>query len=197
MQATKAPTDSMRKLHSRREGAAYLVDFICWKAGLFKKYLRIDYSRVTRVVFVCKGNICRSAYAEAKFNKFQTGATSAGTNARTGAPANLDAIRVASELGVDLRKHRARSVSEIKACNGDLFVCMEKSHADAVKSHITHSSAQILLLGGLIGLPRLSDPYGKDDIYFKAVFSLIDCSVNLLCEELVKHPDWQRAHEKN
>lgn len=171
------PKSSLWQLHSKREKLACITDFARWKLGLLDKYVNVDYSRVERVIFVCKGNICRSAYAEKKFNMLAGGAISAGVDAKSGRPANADAVRLAAERGVDLCTHRTQNVGDLQVRSGDLFVCMEKWHADAVFSLLKETGIQILLLGGVSGLPRISDPYGKSDIYFERVFCQIDVSL--------------------
>lgn len=166
--------------HSKREKLACIADFARWRLGLLNRYLHVDYSNVDRVVFVCKGNICRSAYGEAKFNMLSGGAVSAGTEALDGGPANEDAIRVGRQFGVDLLSHRTRNIRASIWKKGDLFVCMEKMHADVVVNVVDMSDKQILLLGGLNGLPRVSDPYGRSDEYFSIIFARINQLIDSL-----------------
>ena len=69
-----------------------------------------------RVVFVCSGNTCRSAYAEA-FARAEAARrglavefSSAGTEAIEGARSPDDAVAAARERGIDLTGHRARTL---------------------------------------------------------------------------------------
>jgi protein-tyrosine phosphatase len=180
------PKGSLWQLHSKREKLACITDFARWKLGLLNKYVNVDYSRVDRVIFVCKGNICRSAYAEKKFNMLAGGAISAGVDAKSGRPANADAVRLAAERGVDLSPHRTQNLSDLQVRSGDLFVCMEKWHAEAVEAYFGVRDKQVLLLGGLLGLPRVSDPYNKCDRYFILVFEEINAAIDLLRAKLPK-----------
>ncbi len=170
--------------HSKREKLACVADFARWKLGLLDDSLRVDYSKVRRVIFVCKGNICRSAYAEAKFNRLLSGAISAGTNADEQGFANLDATRVAAERGVDLTGHRTQRVAGLKSYPGDLFVCMEREHAKSVRSAIDMDAKQVLLIGGLVGLPRVIDPYGKSDVVFRGIFDRLDTLLDALVKNI-------------
>jgi protein-tyrosine phosphatase len=65
----------------------------------------------TNILFICKGNICRSPFAEAVLsNDFNC--KSAGTeNYHAGKGANKNAIEIAKEFGIDLSKHIARQVN--------------------------------------------------------------------------------------
>jgi protein-tyrosine-phosphatase len=63
-------------------------------------------------LFVCTGNTCRSAYAEAYARARGIDAASAGTSARDGERSPADAVAVASERGIDLNEHRARRLTD-------------------------------------------------------------------------------------
>src|SRR5262245_51985599 len=63
----------------------------------YEHFADIDWARVQRLVFVCKGNICRSPYAESKATTMGVTATSAGIEAASQRDADLVAIRVAKE----------------------------------------------------------------------------------------------------
>lgn len=170
--------------HSKREKLSCIADFVRWKLGLLDSSLQIDYSRVRRVIFVCKGNICRSAYAEAKFNQLLSGAISAGTHADAQGLANPDAIRIAAERSVDMTGHRTQRLAKLQSHPGDLFVCMEREHAQSVRNVIDMGANQVLLLGGLAGLPRVIDPYGKSDVVFRGIFDRIDALLDVLVKNL-------------
>lgn len=172
------------RMHGKREKLALMYDFIRWKCGLLNRYVSVDFCSTRRVVFVCTGNICRSAYAEARFNQLSRGAISVGISARAGRPADESATRVAAARGVDLRTHRTQNIRDLKCLPGDLFVCMEKNHADAVSSLITSKGIGILLLGGLIDYPRISDPYDREEWYFNVAFDVIDSALCVLDAEL-------------
>jgi protein-tyrosine phosphatase len=65
-----------------------------------------------KILFVCKGNICRSPFAEALLRKAgYDECRSAGTeNYHIGKTADVIAIEVAKEFGIDLASHVARQV---------------------------------------------------------------------------------------
>ena len=96
---------------------------------------------VTRVLFVCIGNICRSPTAEAVFRQraekagwgklFE--ADSAGISAiHAGEPPDRRAQAHAAERGYKLSHLRARQVSHVDFERFDLILCMERPVLDTV-----------------------------------------------------------------
>ena len=70
------------------------------RLGLYRQYGPADRGEVRRLVFVCKGNICRSPFAEAVARAAGADAVSYGLDARDGLPANPSAIRTARKFGL-------------------------------------------------------------------------------------------------
>jgi protein-tyrosine-phosphatase len=74
-----------------------------------------------RILFVCRGNTCRSPFAEGLARRLAAERgldvefASAGEKARDGDPCPPDAVAVAAEYGVDLSAHRARRLNADKA----------------------------------------------------------------------------------
>src|ERR1035441_957189 len=69
--------------------------------GLLSSLERLDWHSVQRLVFVCKGNICRSAYGEEKAKNLGIQAISFGLDAKGENPATEMAIRLAWIRGID------------------------------------------------------------------------------------------------
>jgi len=155
------------------------------KLGGARPYRRIEWSRVRRVVFVCKGNICRSPFAEAVARELGLTAVSCGIEARAGAPADARAVRSAAEHGIDLSSHRATPADRLRLEQHDLLVGFETWHLrhPACVSNATHAH-QSTLLGAWARSPNLyiHDPYGTNRDCFRRCFLLIHRSVeNLAC----------------
>src|SRR5262245_19225063 len=117
----------MRYLFSHSYGGKRaFVSAVCYTtkaiAGRFRKYRKIQWNKVRRVVFVCWGNVCRSPYAENKFRALGANAVSAGLGADNGKPANGNAERAALRRGIDLSQHRASAMSDASIFSGDLLV---------------------------------------------------------------------------
>src|SRR5215208_46873 len=86
-----------------------------------------------RVLFVCHGNIIRSALAEALFRhhlQTRAGASpsvhSAGVAATEGSPADPRAAAAARDLGVDLDDHRSRLLTQQLVDESDLVFIMDR-----------------------------------------------------------------------
>ena len=81
--------------------------------GRYRNYSNIDWASVDRLVFVCKGNICRSAFAEAVAKSLGMDAVSCGLQTVISAPANEDAVKTAREMGYALDEHRTTPIMYI------------------------------------------------------------------------------------
>ena len=95
----------------------------------------------TRLLFVCTGNTCRSALAEAiaaavarELSRADVAATSAGTSAWDGAPASDGALLVGMECKLDLSTHRSRQLSRDLVRDSDLILAMGPHHAERVEA---------------------------------------------------------------
>lgn len=149
------------------------------KLGGFRRYENIDWLRVQRLVFICKGNICRSPYAYAKSVAEGFPSASYGLCAGSGLPANPKAVLSAAERNISLADHQTTPFTAFVPNRDDLLVCMEPWQAAAVESALADSEAQVTLLG-LWAKPRrpgLQDPYGMEDGYWRTCLNIIDDAV--------------------
>jgi len=146
----------------------------------------VDWLRVRRLVFICRGNICRSAYAEQRARVMDLPATSFGVQAQDGRESVPMAIEVARARGVDLRSHRARSLSEFSSVTGDLLVAMEPGQLPTLMKLARLQGAQLTLLGLWCSptLPYLQDPYGLAIDYFQTCFASIDDAIKNIRERM-------------
>lgn len=167
-----------RTYGGKRAALSTLLHEIRCYTGQFQIYSHIDWSRISRVVFVCKGNICRSAFAEHRCRSLGGIASSAGLEADTGKPANHRAIETARRWDTDLTAHRSTHIRERELRAHDLLVAFEPDHADMLRTYAKAApGAQVTLLGlwpehGTF--PYLHDPYGMSPEYFVNCFERID-----------------------
>jgi protein-tyrosine phosphatase len=173
-------TASLRRRYGgKRAFVHHLRSLALLKLGKLRCYTEVDWLRVERVVFVCKGNICRSPYAQAKASSAGITSISCGLYAQAGVPADPKAVLIAARRKISLIDHRASCFREFSAGRGDLIICMEPSQAAAVKKVLMNRNAQVTLLGLWAHpcRPYLHDPYSSEDGYWESCFSIVDSAV--------------------
>jgi protein-tyrosine phosphatase len=156
-------------------------------SGYYRQYKNIDWSLVNRLVFVCKGNICRSAYAEAVTHSLGLEAISFGLDTIDNVPANVNAIKTAESMGLDLMAHKTTTVKIVELEANDLLIAMEPWQCERL-GELFDQQYQCTLLGLWLtpALPYIYDPYGMSQSYFDTCFKRIQQGVQILVERLKK-----------
>lgn len=143
-----------------------------------------DLSQVRRFVFVCLGNINRSAFGHALAIGHGLPVASFGLVSSTGKPAFPRGVEVAAEMGVDMRSHLTTDLSDFVPQEGDLYLVMEMRHAQVlvVKGF---QPDRIALLGHWSRPQRLHlhDPHEHSHDYFRTCFTLIRSAVDNLARQ--------------
>ncbi len=159
----------------------FVYSFYYRLLNLFNKYSNYhchDLSSVTRVIFICKGNVCRSAYAEAFAKKIGLNAISCGIDALDSAPANKNAMKVAKQKGIELENHKTTPLLNVDFKDTDILLVMEPYQAEVV-SELLNGKYAVSLLGlwSKPELPYIHDPYSSSLAYFETCFNTIEKSV--------------------
>ncbi len=162
---------------SRRGFIRHIRYSVLHKLGRYQPYMAIDWRSIDRLVFVCKGNICRSAFAEVVAKKEGFSAVSCGIDTIENAPANENAIRVAQEMGYSLIQHRTTPIQSLTLTKSDLLVAMEPLQATFLAKYLGRQYPCTLLgLWATPALPYVHDPYGGGEEYFRSCFGVIKMS---------------------
>lgn len=173
----------------KRAYLAHVRERTLYAFGAYRAARSIDWAAVTRLVFVCQGNICRSPYASARARVLGMTAVSCGLDATEGAGADPAALRNAMGRGIDLATHRTARLQPSFITQGDLMVVFEPRQMSGVMRESIAGLAGVTLLGIWTQpiRPHIQDPYGRSDRYFKQCFSVIDAYVDALTKQLVAH----------
>ena len=143
-----------------------------------------------RIVFVCKGNICRSALAHCYLDSFQITETfSFGLETKSGLNAYDKITSFSNEIGCYLAHHRTTSLSDYKFQNNDFIYCMEPSQCKQVKQLFPNAKVSLLGLELRPIRPFIQDPYEADEEYIKTCIILIVSAINSIKLKLSNHTD--------
>jgi protein-tyrosine phosphatase len=139
-------------------------------------------SDVRRLVFVCHGNICRSAFAEAVARRQGLRAASFGLSSESGQPAHELVATLARRSGIDLSGHRTTAAPDFVLIEGDLFLAMEVRHLRRLAAEQRFADVPRMLLGSYapVPIPHLHDPYGLNEGYMKVCLDRIEKAVTRL-----------------
>ncbi|MEE9405027.1 MAG: low molecular weight protein arginine phosphatase [Algisphaera sp.] len=103
------------------------------------------------ILLVCTGNTCRSPMAEViacDLFKDQPGVVvgSAGVSAGLGGMATVEAVTAMAELGLDLKAHRSRPLTNAMVDEADHVLTMTQSHRAMVVGAIPSAESKTAVL---------------------------------------------------
>ncbi len=180
-------------------GRRYLTRRFTRSLGLQRKD-RLP-ARVGSVLFVCHGNMIRSAAAAQFFRDElrRSGVShitvaSAGTNARTGSAADSRAQRAALELGTSLEHHRSQPLTREMVDRADVIFAMDDFNVVNIETDFPQSRGKVYLLGGMNGSgswepSEIIDPYSATDAEITLTIASIHRFVAALHTALTRTSD--------
>jgi protein-tyrosine-phosphatase len=134
-----------------------------------------------KIVFVCTGNICRSAMAEhllrhwARERGLGLTTASCGTAAEGWYEVPEAARRLLAAEGVPAFEHKARLATRDALRGADLILAMTQAHYDHLVERFPEHTARIRLFRELAGFGEqdVEDPMGRPDEVFAACLAVI------------------------
>ncbi len=141
--------------------------------------------RMSEILVICSGNICRSPLAErmlrASLDATDGGrsiaTSSAGTLGIEGKPADPHSVTAAEEIGIPLDDHRSRGLTLDRVREADVLLVMEDYHADFARMLDASCADKIVRLWEHARLPQrlheIPDPVGESIEAFRECRDLL------------------------
>lgn len=152
-----------------------------------------------KIMFICTGNICRSAMAHGLFVKKLIDTKidnievySSGIYASIGDIPTYEARRVMEEYGVDIKHHRATNIRYSDIEKMDLILCATSSHKNEVISMYPNLKDKVYTMKEYVNYSReyhdsinIKDPWGYDIDTYRSCAAEIDECLDLLIEKIL------------
>jgi protein-tyrosine phosphatase len=155
-------------------------------------------SSKSAVLFVCYGNIIRSALAEglyrrhsAELGTVHVRVRSAGLSAKPGREADARAVAAGRALGVDLESHRAQPLTQALIDEADIIFIMDRLNEAKLLARFPTARGKLRRLGALAKDGRsdlIEDPYAHDTTHVAAAAMRIDRATAALAALLNGRP---------
>ena len=148
-----------------------------------------------KIMFVCTGNICRSAMAEyllkkkAKENKKELNISSCGTYATDGDIATYEAIEtLRDDFNIDLKPHRATNITKSDILKSDLILCATINHKNFVLYMFPELKGKVYTIKEFAGENTqnldVQDPWGYDISVYRKCASEISNLLDRIIDKL-------------
>lgn len=164
---------------------------------MFQNNKKKGTKEMTKVMFVCTGNICRSAMAEGllkkrleELGKKDMEVYSCGIFAENGDYATYNAIEAAENYNTDIKSHRATNIQDSNIEEMDLILCMSKSHKYSVLQMYPELKGKVYTLKEYVeyreadGDVDIKDPWGYDSEVYRRCIDEISICIEMLLQKI-------------
>lgn len=153
-------------------------------------------ARPRRIVFVCTGNICRSAMAEhllrhwAKTRGLALEVSSCGTAAESWYEVPAAARRLLAAEGVPAFEHAPRLAARETLRDADLILAMTRAHLRHLLDQYPEFTGRARLLRAQAGFGEqdVEDPMGRPEAAFAACLAVLKESLEALVRSDFRDP---------
>ena len=150
------------------------------------------------IMFVCTGNICRSAMAHwlllaklKKLNREDIKVYSCGIYAENGDTPTKEAVNIMKQYNIDLTQHRAVNIRNSNIREMDLILCATNGHKMSVLGLYPELEGKVYTIKEYVGYNReyhkkidLDDPWGYGEDVYRFCASEIDECLDLLLKKI-------------
>jgi protein-tyrosine-phosphatase/predicted ATP-grasp superfamily ATP-dependent carboligase len=142
---------------------------------LTRRKAKKSFRKARCVLFVCKGNICRSPFASAVARLYTNKKiVSAGYYPYPNRKSPDTAILAAREFDIDISAHRSQIINKPLVNQADCIIVFDKFNLETLRDSFPYARHKIYLFGFLTDtMKEVSDPFNKDIDEFKKVYRQI------------------------
>ena len=147
-----------------------------------------------KIMFICTGNICRSAMADALMKKMakdknkEIDVYSCGIFAQDGDMPTYNAVEAMKEYNVELKNHRATNIRNSKIEDMDIILCATVSHKNNVISMNPELTNKIYTIKEYAGFDKndldIPDPWGYDIETYRFCASTINKCLEKIIDKI-------------
>lgn len=137
------------------------------------------------IMFICTGNICRSAMAHAMLEKKikeinkDIEVYSCGIFAENGDISTNEAVQTMKEYDIDLKKHKATNIQNSNIKDMDIILCATTAHKNNVINMYPELKEKIFTMKEYAGYNNdldIKDPWGYGiDVYKRCAKEIEEC----------------------
>jgi len=185
-----------------KETVLFIFERINVVRGPYERWTTQVPSSVRSILFVCKGNICRSPLAEEYFRSLareQVAVRSAGLDTTPGKPAHPNSKVIARQGRLSLDTHATTQIHEELVDQSDLIIVMELRQKNRIYSLYPRARGKVVLLGCFdpSGPLEIADPYSGTIDDFRRCFEQVSRCCDSLAAKLNLPPSPHAVSHKS